>query len=409
MTESSGRPDEPVEALDDADGSVQGERGIASVNRVRTVQSRVTTVLAASLMGVLGLGLLSWYYKGAFTRSANAHEAAEKALTRRVQGEMPLPPLGHLEPPQSVLSDDRMLAHVVGPKPELPADFGSARPVRYAGGTRSKSTSTTGQTVLDRQLKGAVFAGADHTSGARGTGASDYPSNDAMLDVRADSQSGSAGKGQAGEFGSMLTSSVTPAVRARVLPTQRLLIPKGAFLDCTLETAIDSSLPGMTTCVTATDTYGVDGTVVLLERGTKLVGETRGEVRQGASRLFVLWTEARTPTGVVIPLASPGTNELGRSGMFGQVERHFWARFGAAMLVSVIDGAVQAVSRPSGGSGSVVYSTTGTRDLMTEILRETMRVAPTLSKPQGDRIQVLVARDLDFRSVYELTLSGRPE
>ena len=104
----------------------------------------------------------------------------------------------------------------------------------------------------------------------------------------------------------LLKPSVTPATRARVLPAQRLLLPKGAFIDCTLETAIDSTLPGMTTCVTATDTFGVDGSTVLIERGSKLVGETRGEVAQGQARIFVLWTEARTPTGVIVPLASPG-------------------------------------------------------------------------------------------------------
>ena len=62
----------------------------------------------------------------------------------------------------------------------------------------------------------------------------------------------------------------------------------------------------MTTCVTAADTFGADGKVVLLERGTKLVGETRGQVQQGQARVFVLWTEARTPAGVVVPLDSPG-------------------------------------------------------------------------------------------------------
>ncbi len=80
----------------------------------------------------------------------------------------------------------------------------------------------------------------------------------------------------------LLTPTATPAARATQLPTQRLLLAKGAFIDCTLETAIDSSLPGMTTCITATDTFSVDGKVVLLERGSKLIGETRGQVQQGS-------------------------------------------------------------------------------------------------------------------------------
>ena len=105
----------------------------------------------------------------------------------------------------------------------------------------------------------------------------------------------------------------------------------------------------------ATDTFSVDGKVVLLERGTKLVGETQSEVQQGSSRVFVLWTEARTPTGVIVPLASPGTDTLGRSGLSGDVNRHFWDRFGAAILISVIDGAVEAQSSRSGNGGTVIY------------------------------------------------------
>jgi type IV secretion system protein VirB10 len=153
----------------------------------------------------------------------------------------------------------------------------------------------------------------------------------------------------------------------------------------------------------ATDTFGVDGQVVLLERGTKLIGETRGQVQQGAARIFVVWTEARTPTGVIVPLDSPGADELGRSGLPGEVNTHFWARFGAAMLVSVIDGAVEAgVQSTRGGSGTVVVNPTTSQDVMTDILKNTLNIPPTVVKHNGDRIQVLVARDLDFRSVYEL-------
>jgi type IV secretion system protein VirB10 len=191
-------------------------------------------------------------------------------------------------------------------------------------------------------------------------------------------------------------------VRAHNLPAQRLLLPKGAFIDCTLETAIDSTLPGMTTCVMATDAFGVDGNVVLLERGTKLIGETRGQIQQGSARVFVLWTEARTPIGVIVPLDSPGADELGRSGLPGEVDRHFWQRFGAAMLVSVVDGAVQAAVQSSRGGNGAVLVNPSSSQVLTEILKNTINIPPTVIKRNGDRIQVLVARDLDFRSVYEL-------
>lgn len=218
----------------------------------------------------------------------------------------------------------------------------------------------------------------------------------------------SAGGNRAEEaLTTLLRPSITNTVHAQMLPTQQLLLPKGAFIDCTLETAIDSTLPGMTTCVTATDTFGVDGKVVLLERGSKLVGETRGEVQNGAARVFVLWTQARTPTGVLVPLDSPGTDELGRSGLPGEVNRHFWDRFGAAMLISVIDGAMQAAVQSSAhGSGAIIYNPSTSQDALTEVLKGTVNIAPTVIKHQGDRIQILVARDLDFRPVYELRSAG---
>jgi type IV secretion system protein VirB10 len=209
----------------------------------------------------------------------------------------------------------------------------------------------------------------------------------------------------AGEsLATLLRPSVTPAAEASVLPTERFLLPKGAFIDCTLETAIDSTLPGMTTCVTATDTFSADGTVVLLERGTKLVGETRGQVRAGQARLFVLWTKARTPTGVVVPLDSPGTDALGRAGLTGKVNTHFWERFGAAILVSVIDAGVQAGIQSTNNRGAVIVNPSNTEDVMTGILQSTINIPPTITVRQGARIQVLVARDVDFRSVYRLTM-----
>jgi type IV secretion system protein VirB10 len=130
-------------------------------------------------------------------------------------------------------------------------------------------------------------------------------------------------------------------------------------------------------------------------------------VQQGQARVFVAWAQARTPTGVIVPLDSPGTDELGRAGLPGEVERHFWQRFGAAMLISVVDGAVQAgVQASSRSGGTVVYAPSASQDVLTEVLKDTLRIAPTVVKRNGDRIQVLVAHDLDFRSVYELRIAS---
>jgi type IV secretion system protein VirB10 len=63
---------------------------------------------------------------------------------------------------------------------------------------------------------------------------------------------------------------------------------------------------------------------------------------------------------------------------------------------------VQAAVQNSGGGGTVVVNPSSSQDVLTEILKNTISIPPTVVKHNGDRIQVLVARDLDFRTVYEL-------
>jgi len=392
-------------AADAGPHAVDGERGIASINQSRSLQSRVSNLMAMGLMAVLGLGLLSWYYAQTYSHRHKAQDEARASTQSKAQGDMPLPALGRVDPPGFVRTgaDTSVPDRFLGGRPALPPD-GAIR-TAYVQTPTAEPTGAPTVRPADRRLEGPVFSSPDGNQGHPGAApATVLAGSGGMADAGGYGQSeGGAGPGpSAGSVATLLRPTVTPAVRARVLPTQQLLLPKGAFIDCTLETAIDSSLPGLTTCVTATDTFGADGRVVLLERGTKLVGETRGEVQQGMARVFVLWTEARTPTGVIVPLASPGTDELGRSGLPGTVDRHFMDRFGAAILISVINGAILATAQSHSGGGTVIYNPTTTTDVMTEVLKSTINIPPTVRKQNGDRIQILVARDLDFRSVYEL-------
>ena len=418
-TEEGAEPLQAAESAGEArEEGIAGDRGIPSINRARSLETRVSSVLAISLMSALGLGLLTWYYARTLTRPAQAQHAAQAAVKSRAQGEMALPRLPPIaaprvakEPPPSSgsgpESDGTALERLLGPPPALPAaaanPVGTPLPGASPGAPRPKSP---GKRALERRLGGPAFARASADEPPGTPAALSAQSADlAALAASRTSLSGDPHESPQALNG-LLRPTVTPAVAASVLPTRRLLLAKGAFIDCTLETAIDSTLPGLTTCITATDTFSADGTVVLLERGTKLVGETRGQVQQGMARVFVLWTEARTPTGVVVPLSSPGTDELGRSGLPGEVNHHFWDRFGAAILLTVINGAVQGAVNSQNRSGSVSISPSTSTDVLSEVLRGTVNLPPTVTKAQGDRIQVFVARDVDFRPVYALRVAN---
>jgi type IV secretion system protein VirB10 len=389
-----------VNAANAGSEEVAGERAATLVTRSLSMQSRLSNLLAVSLMTALGLGALTWYYANNASRQARTRSNVQSAAANHAAGDTVLPSLGRIDAPlpaavsreidfpppidaPPVSAADRV-ALTATTLPEIPL-------AANAGGYAAPTPPTPEELAQQRKLSGAVFSNAQPGPGVT---ASDINPVSGPPPERVSVAPSSA-------LATLLHATPNPVAHAEMLPAQRLLLPKGAFIDCTLETAIDSTLPGMTTCVMATDVFGVDGKVVLMERGTKLIGETQGQVQQGQARVFVLWTEARTPAGVVVPLASPGADELGRSGLPGEVNRHFWERFGAAMLISIVDGAVEAASTRS-GSGNVIVDPAGSQSVMTEVLKGTVNIPPTVVKRNGDRIQVLVARDLDFRSVYEL-------
>jgi type IV secretion system protein VirB10 len=192
-------------------------------------------------------------------------------------------------------------------------------------------------------------------------------------------------------------------MRAARLPNRNLLITQGTSIPCVLETAMSSDVAGFVSCVVLRDVMSDSGNVVLMEKGTQVVGEYRGNVRRGSKRLFVLWTRAKTPTGVIAALSSPATDALGRAGFDGDIDTHFFERFGSALLLSIVNDASSIGRQQLQDSSIQINNTTGaTNTAAATAVEQSINIPPTLNKNQGELVNIFVARDVDFSSVYQL-------
>ncbi len=197
-------------------------------------------------------------------------------------------------------------------------------------------------------------------------------------------------------------ASAIGQAQARPLPDRNFLITAGSFIPCVLQSAMDSSQPGYVSCIVPRNIYSDNGRVVLMEKGTKIVGEYQGGLNRGQYRLFVLWTRAVTPRGIAIDVASPATDALGRGGMDGRVDNFFWQRFGTALLFSLVEDAATVGSEAVGNSAS--NTTRVPSDAASTILQQNSQIKPVLRKNQGEDVGITVAQDFDFSTVYGLAL-----
>lgn len=209
-------------------------------------------------------------------------------------------------------------------------------------------------------------------------------------------------------FGGQLQGSATPKVAATTLGDRSLTLPKGTAFTCALKTRVISATSGLVGCQVQRHVYGDNGRVLLIERGSHLDGEYRiASVRPGMVRIPVLWTRVRTPHGVTVDIESPGTGQLGESGIDGFVDNRWGERIGAAMLLSLIDDSVKLViqnqAQDQQADTIILPSTTGnTSKLAEKVLDSTINIPPLLYQNQGGIVGIYVARDVDFSSVYEL-------
>ena len=248
---------------------------------------------------------------------------------------------------------------------------------------------------------GSGVAGAN-APGAKPVGVGGAPG--AAGDVVANGAAGSVpntvgAAGSTEQFAAHASETIPEPAVATQLTNLGTTITQGATIPGILETALNSDLPGYTRAVVSRDVRAFDGKAVLIPRGSRLIGQYRNALSLGQSRVFVIWTRVIRPDGVSIQIGSPGGDALGRGGLTGDVNSHFFARFGGAILLSVLSTGTAAVAgtpstqvtigSPAAAAGAAASATIPTGS----------DIPPTITVMQGEAITIFVARDLDFTGV----------
>jgi type IV secretory pathway VirB10-like protein len=184
-------------------------------------------------------------------------------------------------------------------------------------------------------------------------------------------------------------------------------VREGTLVEAYLVTGVHSDLPGEVVAQVSRNVYDSETQqVVLVPRGTRLIGTYDNQIAVDQSRLLVAWTRMVFPDGRSVTLPGLRSKDgAGASGLTGRVNRHYWQAFGNAMMLAVVGGSLAysaSRSRPSGGTfgvpspGEIMAGSVATElsRVATEMLRGNVNRRPTIQIPAGTRFNVFMNGDL---------------
>jgi len=385
-----GRQYEPIDAAAEIEESeeqrrIAGERGPSTLGTSRrSLPPGARPLIIALLIAAMGIaGFAVWKARGVKTATEKKHNADSTVKNT-------LPPLA-----QPSIAEQAEAPAKAAPSTAPAADAQTApvTQIPAKAGPQAPKPLTPSELLAKRRFESGL--GGEHGGEGNAGGGVALARTDAV-----------APSGPDGDLQRNLQPLRLKAAAAGVLGDRNYLLTQGAMIDCQLETRIVTTQPGMTSCYATRAVYSTNGEVVLVPRGSRIVGNYQSGIKQGQARIFVLWTRIETPEGVIVALDSPGTGPLGEAGVGGIIDNHFFERFGTAVLVSLIGDVGQFIAgQAQQGSNNTIQfggTTQGTEQASVEVLKSTMNIPPTLYKHQGDRIAIFVARDLDFAGVYSL-------
>ncbi len=185
-------------------------------------------------------------------------------------------------------------------------------------------------------------------------------------------------------------------------PASPYVVQAGSVIPASLITGIRSDLPGQITAQVTENVYDSPrGNFLLIPQGARLIGLYDSQVAFGQSRLLLVWTRLIMPNGRSIVLErQAGADTAGYAGLDDEVDHHWGALFGAALLSTLLGvGSELEAGADLGNNGDIVRALRrGSSESMNQtgqkVVQRNLNIQPTLTIRPGFPVRVIVSRDL---------------
>lgn len=163
---------------------------------------------------------------------------------------------------------------------------------------------------------------------------------------------------------------------------------------------LNSELQGKVVAQIESNIYAAQGRFILIPAGAKAIGYYKPMSKVGDTRLQILWSRIITPKGVDIIINAELADQMGRSGLAGEVDTRFWDKYGATLLFSTIN-AMGQYKVNTDKNQSILANTYGKdlANISASTLADTINIKPIITINAGTRISISLLEDVWFREM----------
>lgn len=193
----------------------------------------------------------------------------------------------------------------------------------------------------------------------------------------------------------ILTRNLQPAI-------SKYEVKAGTIIPLTLETAINSDLPGMITAVVKSDVYdSATGTILLIPAGSKVIGRYSSDISFGQERVQVVFNRITLPNQKSINIESMlGVDKLGASGVSDKVDAKLKKVFTSVIMSAILGVGAGAVKEDNDDDNdewkndAINGGGTQAINVGNAYANKVLNVQPSLKIRQGFTIGLFVEKDL---------------